>query len=86
MANPKRRFSNSRTAKRHSAWKLSSPSISLCPQCRHPKLPHRVCTNCGFYNNSLTLSMAKKEFRQQRKEKKRKEAAGAPPEKEEKKE
>ncbi|MEW6679464.1 MAG: 50S ribosomal protein L32 [bacterium] len=84
MANPKRRFSNSRTAKRHSQWKLPSPSISLCPQCKHPKLPHRVCTNCGFYNNSLVLSMAKKEFKKERKEKKRREIEGTKEEEEKK--
>lgn len=29
--------------------KCESPSLSLCPQCKRPKLPHRVCIHCGFY-------------------------------------
>jgi large subunit ribosomal protein L32 len=22
---------------------------NACPQCKQPKLPHRVCANCGYY-------------------------------------
>jgi len=24
-------------------------SYAECPQCHQPKLPHRVCGNCGYY-------------------------------------
>lgn len=85
MANPKRKFSKARTGNKHSHWKLKNPAISVCPKCKHPKLSHRVCTNCGFYNGKLVLSMAKSEFREKRKEKKRKESQGPEEEKEEKK-
>lgn len=81
MANPKRKFSKSRTGQKHSQWKVKERPISICPSCKHPKLPHRVCTNCGFYNGNLVLSMAKSSFR----EKKKKEALGTQPEGEEKK-
>ena len=27
----------------------SPPTYSECPQCHQPKLPHRVCGNCGYY-------------------------------------
>ena len=30
-------------------WKASAPSYAACPQCKQPKLPHRVCANCGYY-------------------------------------
>ena len=26
-----------------------APTYSECPQCHQPKLPHRVCANCGYY-------------------------------------
>lgn len=29
--------------------KLPKSSLSGCPQCKRPKLPHRVCIHCGFY-------------------------------------
>lgn len=86
MANPKRKFSKARTGQKHSQWKLKEVTISICPQCKHPKLPHRVCTNCGFYNNELVLSRAKSEFREKRKERKKKETEETQQEEEKKKE
>ena len=39
-----------KTSKRRTAnWKKASPETSICPNCHEPKLPHRVCSNCGFY-------------------------------------
>ncbi|HWR98781.1 MAG TPA: 50S ribosomal protein L32 [Candidatus Methanoperedens sp.] len=49
MPNPKRRHTRTRTATRraHDALKPAAPTA--CPQCQQPKLPHRVCGNCGYY-------------------------------------
>ncbi|MDZ7343919.1 MAG: 50S ribosomal protein L32 [candidate division KSB1 bacterium] len=49
MPNPKRRHSRTRRDKRRTHWKLSAPTIVVCSNCRQPKLPHRVCPNCGYY-------------------------------------
>ena len=49
MPNPKRRHSKARRDKRRANWKLRTQSISTCPHCNQPKLPHRVCDNCGYY-------------------------------------
>ncbi|MGA7270746.1 MAG: 50S ribosomal protein L32 [Acidimicrobiia bacterium] len=49
MAVPKKKMSRSRTRQRKAAWKVSRPSMSTCPQCKSPKLPHRACPNCGQY-------------------------------------
>lgn len=29
--------------------KLVPPNFSRCPRCELPKLPHRICGNCGYY-------------------------------------
>ncbi|MCD4812624.1 50S ribosomal protein L32 [bacterium] len=58
MANPKRKFSKARTHKRRSSWKLSSVSISVCPQCQQPKQPHRLCPNCGYYRGKEIITPA----------------------------
>jgi large subunit ribosomal protein L32 len=50
MAVPKQRQSHSRTSKRRAQHKISSPSLAHCPQCNAPRLPHRVCPECGYYN------------------------------------
>lgn len=50
MAVPKHRKSKARRdTRRAQNVRLSAASLSLCPQCKRPKLPHRVCIHCGFY-------------------------------------
>lgn len=49
MANPKRRHSKARTAKRRAHDALVPASAGECPRCHEPKLPHRVCPQCGYY-------------------------------------
>jgi large subunit ribosomal protein L32 len=55
MPNPKRRHSKSRTGKRRSHDHLVAPSIGPCPNCGEPRLPHRVCSKCGFYRGRLVI-------------------------------
>ena len=51
MAVPKRKTSKAKRNSRQSAnMKKSLPGISICPQCHQPKLPHRVCPNCNYYD------------------------------------
>jgi large subunit ribosomal protein L32 len=49
MATPKKKTTKSKTRQRASQWKTSPSTYSECPQCHQPKLPHRVCGNCGYY-------------------------------------
>ena len=49
MAVPKKKQSKTRSAKREANWKSEAPPYAECPQCHRPKLPHRVCGNCGYY-------------------------------------
>lgn len=52
MAVPKRKTSKARRDRRRaSAYTLNKATISECPQCHEPKLPHRVCRACGYYKN-----------------------------------
>jgi large subunit ribosomal protein L32 len=57
MPTPKRKLSKTRTARRRAQWKAAPPSYSECPQCHQPKLPHRVCANCGFYAGRAVLEI-----------------------------
>jgi large subunit ribosomal protein L32 len=29
----------------------------VCPQCRHTKLPHVVCPNCGWYGGRQAIEV-----------------------------
>ena len=49
MAVPKKKTSRSRRDKRRTHKRLNVPTYVTCPQCNEPKLPHKVCLNCGTY-------------------------------------
>ncbi|MBN1289911.1 MAG: 50S ribosomal protein L32 [Actinobacteria bacterium] len=50
MAVPKRRKSKTRKNMRRSHHSIEAPTLAECPQCHQPKLPHRVCRECGYYD------------------------------------
>ncbi|MEX0833302.1 MAG: 50S ribosomal protein L32 [Actinomycetota bacterium] len=49
MATPKRKKSRAKSRQRAANWKAEPAAFAECPQCHQPKLPHRVCENCGYY-------------------------------------
>jgi large subunit ribosomal protein L32 len=49
MAVPKKKTSKSRKNMRRAHDFLTPPTVSNCPQCKAPKLPHRACPSCGTY-------------------------------------
>jgi large subunit ribosomal protein L32 len=53
MAVPKRKTSKSRRDKRRAQHGIEVASVNLCPNCRQPKRPHRMCMNCKNYNGRL---------------------------------
>lgn len=58
MAVPKRRTSKARRDRRRTAKsRLTIPTVVDCPQCHEPKLPHRVCGACGYYNGREVMSV-----------------------------
>ncbi len=57
MAVPKRRSSSTRRDKRRTNWKLKKATVSLCPNCMSPKLPHRVCKHCGYYKGKTVIEV-----------------------------
>jgi len=61
MANPKRRHSSARQAKRRANWKVIPKNLSVCPQCKTSKLPHRICPSCGYYKGKPVVVIKEKE-------------------------
>jgi len=57
MPNPKRRHSKARTASRRAHDHLKAPALSVCPNCRESKLPHRVCPSCGYYKGKPVIGV-----------------------------
>ena len=56
MAVPKKKTSKSKKNMRRAHDSITAPSISICPQCREPKLPHRVCPHCGTYKGKEIIN------------------------------
>jgi large subunit ribosomal protein L32 len=48
---PKHKHSKSRRDKRAAHFRVVLRSLSVCPRCRRPKLPHVVCPSCGYYRD-----------------------------------
>ena len=59
MPNPVKRHSKTRRNMRRAHDFITSPSLSVCPQCQEPKLPHRVCPRCGIYKGREVIPMEK---------------------------
>ncbi len=55
MAVPKKKTSKSRKNMRRAHDFLTAPTVANCPQCKAPKLPHRVCPSCGTYKGKEVI-------------------------------
>ena len=60
MGVPKKRRSKSRKRSRVSQWKLLSPLLAACPQCKAPTLPHFACPKCGYYKGRQVVIVKEK--------------------------
>jgi len=67
MANPKRRHSTSRQNRRRAMWKLEKPPMAACPQCNQPKMPHFMCSSCGYYDGREIVNIEKEKERKKKK-------------------
>lgn len=74
MPNPKRRHSKQRGRKRRTHWKIDAAQLMECPQCKNPKMPHRLCGVCGYYNGRLVMDFEAQKA--QRAEKKKNKGKG----------
>lgn len=61
MALPKRRHSKTRGRKRRTHWKIAKINLIPCPQCKQPKLAHRICKICGYYDKRQVVEIKVKE-------------------------
>ena len=59
MAVPKDRTSRSKRDTRRSHDALAMPARAVCPRCHEPKVPHRVCANCGTYRGREVIRSEK---------------------------
>lgn len=69
MPNPRRRHSKARGRRRRTHWKLEAVELMECSQCKSPKLPHRICPVCGYYDGRLVIDFEAKRAKKEAKKK-----------------
>lgn len=57
MATPKRRISRTVGRQRRTHWKLDNPSVMTCSNCGAPKMPYRLCKECGVYKKRKVVEV-----------------------------
>lgn len=67
MAVPKQRHTKSRRNKRRMHIFLKNSTLTFCPKCGKPVLPHTVCNNCGYYKNREVIDVLAKLDKKERK-------------------
>lgn len=60
MAVPKSKISKSRGNSRYANWKLSTPNLVECPQCKTLIKSHVVCPKCGYYDGAQVVTVSEK--------------------------
>ena len=55
MPVPKRKKYHARNRTRRSHQALSPLGLRPCPRCTALRMPHRVCTQCGYYNEKIQI-------------------------------
>jgi large subunit ribosomal protein L32 len=57
MAVPKKKISKQRRRKRRTHFKAQPVPTNVCQRCGDPKIPHRVCSSCGYYGGEQVLEV-----------------------------
>jgi large subunit ribosomal protein L32 len=77
MGLPAKRRTKQSKRERAAHFALKPMSLAVCPKCKHPIRPHRVCANCGYYRGKDMLHLKERAERhaKRHKRKEKKEAS-----------
>lgn len=54
---PKKKTSKSRQRRRRMHLNAPLFALTVCPQCRSPRLPHHACPVCGTYRGRIVIAV-----------------------------
>jgi len=60
MAVPKQKSSKGRTRRRRAHKNITIAKTVKCSHCGKQKLPHLVCSNCGYYKDREVINVLEK--------------------------
>ncbi len=69
MGLPVKRHTNSKRKRRRSHLALKIPKFIRCAHCNSLILPHRVCSECGFYRGIKVIDVLAKLDKKEKKKK-----------------
>ena len=69
MGVPRGRRTKSKQGHRRSHLALKVLRLASCAKCGAKKMPHTVCSGCGFYKGRLAVDVMAKLSKKERKEK-----------------
>ncbi|MFH0853377.1 MAG: 50S ribosomal protein L32 [bacterium] len=72
MGVPTKRRTKSQRKRRASHFALGLKQLTVCSHCKKPVLPHKVCTNCGYYRGRQVLKIKTALDKKSKKEEKKK--------------
>lgn len=58
---PKKKVSKSRQRRRRMHLSAPVAALTVCPQCRSPRLPHHACPVCGTYRGREVVAVGEKQ-------------------------
>lgn len=61
MAVPKRRTTKSKRNMRRMHIFIKEPTLVTCDKCKEQKLPHTVCSHCGYYKGREVIDVLKQD-------------------------
>lgn len=75
MGLPSKKTPKRLTRQRRSHHALSETTLATCSKCMKPRLPHRACTFCGFYDGKEVIKVVNRKEKKRQQEKKKTEKA-----------
>jgi large subunit ribosomal protein L32 len=66
---PKQRHTKGHRNQRRMHIFVKGPTLTKCPKCQKPVLPHTVCQNCGTYKGRELIDVISKLSKKERKQK-----------------
>jgi large subunit ribosomal protein L32 len=68
MTVPKRHHTSSKRDRRRAHIHIEKATLTACPKCGKPVLPHVVCFNCGYYKGKEVINVLKKLDKKEKKQ------------------
>jgi len=71
MGVPRAHSTRGQKGRRRSHLALKPVGLVSCEHCHKPKLPHAICSNCGFYKGVERINVLEKELKKKEKARQR---------------